>query len=144
MSTENETIEDPQPPETTAETTPGEEVKTAETTPDTEAEEKAEEAVETLERESLTWPGVQGEGVMQLRFFDIEGLPGTLEDETDPQLRILLALVAELQQVRSENMDLKAAVQYMSLESFIAQKGAPGGPRHRPAPGAMYRLANGQ
>ena len=107
------------------------------------ASESGEGAVEE-EREKVEWPGTKGEGVMQLQHFDIVGLPATLDDESDPMAKVMLALIAEIQNLRVENYDLKEAVQYMSLDSFLRQQGVQSSQRNRPAPMSMYKLANGQ
>ena len=126
MSTENEVSEETEVPE-----------NTEETAEDTKVETKPEED----EREKLEWPGTKGDGEMRLHFFDLVGLPETLEDEADPTCRIMLALIAEVQQLRIESQDLKDAIQYMSLESFIQSSGRGGASPNRPAPMAMRRIA---
>lgn len=133
MSTENEVNEEPKAP-----------VDTVEAAVEPSEEEAPKETPEEDVREKIEWPGSKGEGAMQLHFFDITGLPETIEDEVDPQGRIVLALIAELQQLRMENHDLKAAVQYMSLQDFMDQKGHASTRGNRPPPAAMYRLANGK
>lgn len=130
MSTENQVIEEAEVHETTEETT--EEAKA-------DAEQEAEEEPEP--REELKWPGAKGEGEMRLHFFDFVGLPESLEDEPDPTRRLVLALIAEVQQLRVENHDLKAAVQYMTLETFIQRSGQGGASSRRPMPMAMGRIA---
>ena len=126
MSTENEVSEEVEVPENTEETTEDAKVET-------EPEEGG--------REKLEWPGAKGEGQVNLHFLDFAGLPETLEDEADPTHRIILALIAEVQQLRVENHDLKTAVQYMSLETFIQGTGRGGASPNRPIPMAMGRLA---
>jgi len=148
MSTENDVIEAPEVTEITEETAPSETPKPIaeeipETLPDDSVQEAPEEAPKEDEREKVEWPGTKGEGEMQLHFFDIVGLPETLEDEEDPKLRIMMALIAEVQQLRVDNYDLKEAVQYMSLETFIQQGNGKGGSPNRRMPAAMYRFGQG-
>lgn len=133
MSTENEVNEAPGANET-AEGIVLEDV--SEQTPET----LPEEAPEEEQREQIKWPGTTGEGEMRMRFFDIKGLPETLDDEADPTLRMILALIAEVQELRVDNHDLKEAVQYMSLTFFIQQKNSGGASPGRGMPASMSRL----
>jgi len=141
MSTENEVSEAAEVPENTEETSKTEEALVAEKTSEAAEAAEAETKQEEDEREKLQWPGANGDGEMRLNFFDMVGLPETLEDEPDPTRRIILALIAELQQLRIENNDLKAAVQYMTLETFIQRSGRGGASPNRPMPMAMNRIA---
>lgn len=127
MSTPNEATEEEKTPDNT--------VKTAEEETQVEPEEE--------ERERVQWPGAKGEGELRLHFFDIEGLPESLDDETDASLKLMLALVAEIQQLRVENYELKQAVTYMSMEHFMQKKGHGPSP-YRPPPMVMHRLASSQ
>jgi len=148
MSTENDVNEAPEVTEITEETALSETPKPSaeeipETLPEDASEETLEAASEEEEREKVEWPGTKGEGELRLHFFDIVGLPETLEGESDSRLRIILALIAEVQQLRVDNHDLKEAVQYMTLETFIQQGNGRGGSPNRRMPAAMYRFGQG-
>ena len=133
MSTENEIKEEQE--------TADSPVKTAAVAVEVMPAEGAAAAPEPEEREKVEWPGSNGEGVMHLNFFDVIGLPETVDAETDPTLRIMLALIAEIQEIRTDNKDLKDAIKYMSFQHFLKTQGhagAVGGP----PPASMHRLVN--
>jgi len=133
MSTENEIKEEQETADSPVETA----AVAAEVMP---AEEGAA-APEPEAREKVEWPGSDGDGVMHLNFFDVVGLPETVDKETDPTLRIMLALIAEIQEIRTDNQDLKDAIKYMSYQHFLQTKGLSDDSRARP-PASMHRLVN--
>lgn len=114
MSTETENLETL--PSTAAETEPRQEE-----TPKEDAELDSEP--EENPREELEWTGVKGPAQMDLEFFSIVGLPETLDDETDPTHRIILALIAEVQRLRARSVEVEAAVKYLALGEHLKNSG---------------------
>lgn len=75
------------------------------------------------DRESFEWIFTQGEATIRLSYFLIEKAPDTLDEEQDPQGKLILALISEVLRLSKDVEDCKEAIKYLSLQDHLSGQG---------------------
>lgn len=75
------------------------------------------------ERGEISWPYTKGDGVLQLRNFDIVDAPNFFEDEAEPAGQLLIALLDEIMHLKGTIAYLVKEHQKSSFEEWLASQG---------------------
>jgi len=75
------------------------------------------------DRESFEWIFTQGDATIRLSYFLIKKAPDTLDDEQDPQGKLILALISEILRLSQDVNDCKEAIKYLSLQDHLSGQG---------------------